>query len=477
LTKHGSAAANSARASLDWWNGFSAACEIAWTRSAGRAAIDRNAARRSADLIQYARAHSPFYRKAWKSVPPRAADLRALPVVDKHQLMAQFDDWVTDRSVTRTGVTAFLADRRHIGEQYLGRFVVWKSSGTSGEPGIFLQDRGALSIYDALLTVQLQSAHLAARYALGFVMQGGRAALIAATGDHFASIASWQRVCRGMPWPNACALSVMDPLPEIVAALNAQQPAFLASYPSTLALLAAERRAGRLRIAPACIWSGGECLAPDTAMSIERAFASVLVNEYGASECMSIAYSCREGWLHVNADWVVLEPVDREYRPTPPGKPSHTVLLTNLANRIQPVIRYDLGDSIVVKPSRCACGSALPAVRAEGRREDILALRAGDGAIVRLSPLALTTAVEDAAEGHRFQLVQTAADAICVRLEIRDPGTRRATWAAVRTALSAYLARQSLGNVQLRLDAREPIRDARSGKLREVIAACRTHPR
>jgi predicted flavoprotein YhiN len=71
-----------------------------------------------------------------------------------------------------------------------------------------------------MLAVQLQAPHLATRYALGFVEHGGRAALVAATGHHFASIASWQRVCRGSPWPNARGFSVMDPLPELVKELK-----------------------------------------------------------------------------------------------------------------------------------------------------------------------------------------------------------------------------------------------------------------
>jgi phenylacetate-CoA ligase len=458
-----------ARASMDWWSGFSRASDIAWTRSAGRTAITAKAAARTSNLIGFARAHSAYYRDAWRSLP-RQVSLDMLPVVNKRDLMARFDDWVTDADVTRRGVEAFLGDRTHIGDQYLGRFVVWKSSGTTGEPGIFVQDAPALSTYDALLAVQLQSAQLAARYAMGLLARGGRAALIAATGDHFASIASWQRVCRGSPWPNARAFSVMDPLPELVDALNAYQPAFLASYPTTLALLATERREGRLRITPDCIWSGGECLAASAAVEITNAFDAVLVNEYGASECMSIGFSCRMGRLHVNADWVVLEPVNRDFQPTPPGDRSHTVLLTNLANRVQPVIRYDLGDSIIEHAQPCACGSPLPAVSAEGRRDDVLALQAKDGHIVRVSPLALTTVVEDATAGHRFQLVQTAPDGITVRLGVADPDERIVEWAAAQTALHAYLAHQSLGNVRLSLDADAPIPDPRSGKLREVIA-------
>ena len=462
------------RASLDWWTAISRTSEVWWTRQAGSSAIRARAAERAAELIEFARTHSRFYREAWSSLPPRDLALDMLPVVTKGELMAGFDEWVTDRSVDRRSVEAFLADRAHIGEPYLGRFLVWKSSGSTGEPGIFVQDAAALSVYDALLGVQLQSAPVAGRYAWGLFAQGGRAALIAATGDHFASIASWRRVCRGSLWPNARAFSVIDPLPDIVTALNEYQPAFLASYPTTLAMLASEQREQRLRIAPACIWSGGECLAPSVAAAIERAFGGAVINEYGTSECISIAYSCRGGWLHVNSDWVVLEPVDRDHRPTKPGTSSHTVLLTNLANRIQPVIRYDLGDSIIASPDPCPCGSPLPAIRPEGRRDDVLALRAKDGHVVQLSPLALTTVVEHATAGHRFQLVQTASDRIAVRLGVDDPGERDSEWNAAEKALHAYLAHQSLDNVEVCLDAQAPVPDPRSGKLREVIAAVST---
>jgi phenylacetate-CoA ligase len=209
-------------------------------------------------------------------------------------------------------------------------------------------------------------------------------------------------------------------LPELVVALNAYQPVFLASYPTMLALLADERTAGRLRIDPVCLWSGGECLAPGARVEIERAFGCRVVNEYGASECMSIAFGCDAGWLHVNADWVMLEPVDEDYRPTPVGEPSRTVLLTNLANRVQPIIRYDLGDSVIVKPEPCTCGSPLPAIQVEGRHDDVIAMAARDGHVVRLLPLALTTIVEEAANIHRFQIVQTAPDRLMLRLDESD---------------------------------------------------------
>jgi putative adenylate-forming enzyme len=443
--------------------------EMWWTRNAGRVALDAARASRTSSLIGFARERSPYYRRAWSGLPGRELALAELPVATKRDLMLHFDDWVTDPQVKRASIDAFLADRTHIGERYLRRYVVWKSSGSTGEPGIFVQDEDALATYDALIAVQISASNLAGPYTWGMLSRGGRAALIAATGDHFASIASWQRVCHGVPWPNARAFSVLDPLPVIVAELNAYQPAYVASYPTMLALLADEQQAGRLRLSPTCLWSGGEYLGPGTAGVIRETFGCALINEYGSSECMSIAFGCSAGSLHVNEDWVVLEPVDRNYRAVLPGETSHTVLLTNLANRIQPVIRYDLGDSVVVSPEPCSCGGLMRVIRTQGRNDDVVRFIAADGREISLLPLALTTVVEEAAGIHRFQLVARPSGVLLLRLDTSDGPARRAAWHAAASALSRYLATQSLAHVRIELDSAHPVADPRSGKLRQVV--------
>jgi phenylacetate-coenzyme A ligase PaaK-like adenylate-forming protein len=448
---------------------------IWWGRSAGRTGVEAARRKRFNALVRFARTRSRLYRDAYGEVPESELDPAQLPVMTRHALMSRFDDWVTDRAITLAGVEAFLADRTHIGEPYLDRYVIWKSSGTTGEPGIYVQDDDALGTYQGLIALQLAAPPFVGRCAWGAIAKGGRAALIAATGDHFASIASWERVCRASPWINARGFSVLQPLPGLVAELNAYQPAFLASYPTMLSLLGDELKAGRLRIAPELVWSGGEYLSAAAAGAIERSFCCPVINEYGASECMSIAVGCREGWMHVNADWVVLEPVDAEYRPVPSGEPSATVLVTNLANRVQPVIRYDLGDSVIANPETCHCGNPLPAILVEGRRDDVVSLCAPDGHRVRLLPLALTTVIEDAVLAHRFQLVQTGADQLCLRLDFEEGPAKRAAWHAASKALRSYLDSQSLPNVGLAIDARGPVSDAPSGKLREVIVATSGH--
>ena len=455
------------RSAIAQWSAAALTAQLLWVRSLGAAAIAASANTRLDALIRYARAHSPCYRDAWRHLPEEALQLALLPIVTKRALMTAFDDWCTDRSVTRARIDDFLAERTHIGERFLDRYIVWTSSGSTGLPGIFVQDGGALAAYDAMVTAQLAGPGFAACNWQSVAAQGGRSALITADTDHFASIASWRRLASGKPWLDMKSFAVTQPVPDIVRELNAYQPAFVSSYPTVLALLAEEQDAGRLAIHPAALWSGGEGLSLRARREIERAFGCPLQNEYGASECLTIAHACREGWLHVNADWVVLEPVDRHYRPTPAGKLSHTVLLTNLANTVQPIIRYDLGDSVRVKAGPCACGSPLPAIQVEGRSDDVVALHTRDDTPVHLVPLALTTVVEDAADVHRFQIVQTARDRLCLKLMDAD----RARAGGVATgALRTYLDRHALSNVEIVLDPGEPQPERRGGKLRQVVA-------
>ncbi len=454
------------RAAFDQWTVGALATNILWTRCLGATAVAAAQAQRLAELTRRARAHSPLYRRLWERVPDGPLQLTDLPVTTKAGLMAAFDDWCTDRAIAWRDVEAFIGARAHIGERYLDRYIVWTSSGTTGNPGVFIQDAAALATYDALVSVQLMSAAYANCDWNAVAAQGGRAALVTADCDHFASIASWRRVAHGNPWLDMKSFAVTLPLPELVAGLNAYRPAFVASYPTVLALLADEQRAGRLQLRLAGLWAGGEVLSPAAHVAIEQAFGCALSNEYGASECLTIGHACREHALHVDADWVIMEPVDAHYRPTPPGELSHTVLLTNLANFVQPIIRYDLGDRVCARRDPCPCGSPLPALHVDGRCDDVLTLHAPDGRTVRLTPLALTTIVEEAARLYRFQIVQHAPDALSLRLRARD---RHAAPAAI-AALRDYLDRQDLAQVDVRLDPEEPQAATSDGKLRQVLA-------
>jgi phenylacetate-coenzyme A ligase PaaK-like adenylate-forming protein len=102
--------------------------------------MERRQRARLAEMVDYARATSPYYRELFRGLPERVEDVTLLPVTDKQKLMARFDDWVTDRAVTLEKVRKFIEDPKLIGEKFLGKYLVATTSGTSGTPGIFVLD-------------------------------------------------------------------------------------------------------------------------------------------------------------------------------------------------------------------------------------------------------------------------------------------------------------------------------------------------
>jgi len=453
------AAARSIGAAFDVWIS-------AWQSPA---AIIGRSEMRLRTLIEFASAHAPLYQRLYRNVPvdvpPRLADL---PVVNKRMLMQDLAATLTARNVSQRDIERFLADAP-VGGLLNGCHAVWTSSGTTGTPGVFLHDRDALAIYDALEMFRFRGLAAPAEMA-AHMLAGDRFAMVAATGGHFAGAAMVERLRRAFPWlaANLRVFSLLQPLGDLVRQLNDFQPTQVATYPTAADLLADEQLAGRLRIAPMEIWTGGECLGEPTRARLRRVFDARIRNSYGASEFLSIGAECSHGVIHANADWVILEPVDTNYRAVDPGETSATVLLTNLANGIQPLIRYDLGDSVTMLPEPCPCGSPLPALRVEGRHDDSVALEAPDGRSVTLLPLVLATVLEEEARVHDFQLVQRSADRLVLRLG------RHTSDAAPRAcaALQRYLRVNGLANTQLEVAPEPPQRDAASGKLRRVICAC-----
>ncbi len=453
-------AGQSARAAADVWSGT-------WL---GSNAIAARAQRRLAALLRFARAHVPRYRQALRDLPPTSRlKLADLPVLQKASLMADLPASLAMPDFDRAALDAFLADPARIGEPFASRYAVWTSSGSTGVPGIFVHDGNALAVYDALELLRFRGLSVAP-FAAGPFMASERYAMVAAIEGHFAGVATVERLRRRFPLVSSFvrAFSVLQPLPDLVEQLNRYRPTLLAAYPTVAELLADEQRAGRLRLSLDELWCGGESLAAPTRALLREVFRCRVREAYGASEFLSIAWPCRHDRLHVNADWVLLEGIDAGGRPVPPGEPSHSTLLTNLANRAQPLIRYDIGDSITVLPDRCPCGSALPAIEVQGRCDDVLTLAGGQRQPpVKLMPLALATVLEDDALVNDFQLVQTGRG----RLVLRLGGPERARADRACAALRAYLRRLGLTAVRIDVDPVPPVREAVSGKLRRVINA------
>lgn len=431
----------------------------------GERALAGRQQERLARLLTVARQHSQVYGSRLRGVSPESAVLAALPSISKHELMANFDDWVTDSALQLPALQAFAADSRRIGEPYLGKYLVWESSGSTHEPGIFVQDARALAVYDALEALR--------RYTPRDVWSPmtERMAFIGATSGHFASTVTMRRLQSLNPLMAQASrcFSILQPPQTLLAELNAFSPRVIATYPSVAAMLADEAQRGALTFRPKEIWTGGETLTLGVRRRLEQVLGCAVRNNYGASEFMAIAWQCRLGHLHVNADWVILEPVDERGLPTPAGQSSYTTLLTNLANLVQPLIRYDLGDQLLWHAEPCACGSVLPVIEVRGRRDDVLRMAGRSGQLVTLLPMALTTVLEDDAGVFDFQLRQRGARSLLLTLNV-PPAEAPPVVARCRQVLAEFAKQQGLLPIAIEVDLNADLPRGRSGKGKRVQA-------
>ncbi|WP_149182822.1 phenylacetate--CoA ligase family protein [Streptomyces sp. TRM49041] len=424
---------------------------------------------RLAAMVDFARTHSPYYRELYRTLPERVEDPALLPVTRKQDLMARFDDWVTDPEVTIDRVRAFVADPRRAGERFLSRYLVTTTSGTTGHRGLFLLDDRAAAVVRAL-SLRAVGRTLTPAVTARLLARRMRSAHIVATGGHLAAytVIVRSRTAGRLPAGGRRVLSVHSPLPELVDQLNRCRPVFLSGYATVIALLAGEQLAGRLRITPAVVSLLAEGVSDRDHHRIRSAFGAHLVNTYGCNESLALSYGCPSGWLHVHSDWLILEPVDPDHRPTPPGRESFTVLLTSLGRWAQPILRYDLGDSVLLRPDACPCGDPLPAIRVRGRAAELLSFPRRDGGTVQIVPMAFETLLESIPGIELFQIVQTAPARVRVRILSAAGADRERLWAAVRKELVALLSAHGAGQVSVE-HGHEPPEQTPGGKYRVVI--------
>ena len=435
--------------------------------------IGRRQRRRLDATIGYARSRSPFYRELYGALPGGVPGLSVLPPVTKQQLMERFDDVVTDRAVTRRDLDAFAADPANIGRPFHGRYLVAGSSGSTGHPGMFVQDELTRALSTAILRIRggLMSWY-GPRTALRFVRAGRRYALLDVGGGPYGALVSFRWAVRENPRLAAAMrfVSVLDSVGRQVGELNEFQPQAMGGYPSAILLLAREQNAGRLRIKPMFIVLVGETVTGPARQFIEAAFGCRAYQEYGSTENGVMAVQCREGWLHYCADWFVLEPVDAGYQPVPAGTRSDTVLVTSLASRLIPFIRYDQGDSVLLKPGPCGCGSAFPAIRVTGRTDDLLDLPACGGAgTVTVTPFSLITVIEETPGVYRVQVLHRAPADVEIRLQLLPGADAAVVWPAVSARVRAHLDAHGVGSVALHCSAEPPAQHPVSGKYAQVI--------
>jgi phenylacetate-CoA ligase len=392
--------------------------------------------RKFQSLLRDAAANVPYYRQLFQQLGATPddfrdwSDLKRLPVLEKHVIRERFNDFLNPRFDQST----LLEDH---------------TSGSTGQPLRFF------------LTAEQKAYEMA--YSIRFWRTAGYR-----TGARIAAFRSYIPPTQHDPlWKydarqRTLFFSVYDMTPanlrQYVEQFNTYGPAFVRGYPSSIYIFAQFAASEGLTLhQPRAVLSSSETLAPETRAVIERALQCPVFDWWGSNERIATACQCeRRELFHINAEGGYLEFLPQA------GVTGQRIIGTGLINHAMPLIRYDLGDLAIPATAPCPCGRGLPCLeRILGRANDVIVT--GEQKFV--TSVRFFTLFETFDVIRQFQVVQTAPDAVTVRLVVaREPD------AAEQTSLRQKLSRFLGDRVAIDFQLVDEIKPEPSGKIRNVIS-------
>ena len=316
------------------------------------AKIEQLQLRKGRTIVEFASQNSSFFKKHYEGYDKN--DVWSLPLVNKKIMMDNLSAYNT-LGFKKENLISFclnIEKNRDFSQRYQG-YNVAMSSGTSGNKSIVITSPKEEKY--------LQAAFFA-RFPFPRVLKIKWAFILRITTPAFNVSKFGQKLTY---------ISLLDSLNNINKKLEDLKPNILSAPPSLLVQLAKEVNEGKLDINPKRIISYAEVLTPEIKSEIEQIFNVKVFQIYQASEG-PIAMPCKHGSLHINEDLIRVETIDANGNPTPPGTPCHKMIVTDLNKKSQPIIRYELDDSIIVSEDSCSCGSQFRIIKSIlGRTDDL----------------------------------------------------------------------------------------------------------
>jgi len=414
-------------------------------------------------LLRHVLQNSRFYRRYYKEHGITEHDVDAvkpedLPVIDKQIIMENYDDLVCDPALKKDALERFIAESPDAGTKYKSKYRVIHTSGSSGTVGLFVYGPSDWVVAKAIgIRAAGVSFNPFARTRLAF---------IGATDGHYTSVTTVRNAPRLLF--KVITLSVNGPLEETCRDTERFRPDGLVGYASAIGLLAQEQIASNVSITPKKVWCTGEPLTPAIRTNIEKAFGVNPINTYGTSETMTCGAECDDSHrLHLFDDWFSVQVVDKALQPV---KPSQTgrVVMTNLYNYTQPLIRYQLDDEVVLSDEPCPCGWPFPVIdELAGRSEEFLWFTKADGRKEVISPHVLGTFFVPGLE--KFQFIQTGTDGLTMKAVVHSERDRVVP--AIRERMTEILSPTGLNEtMQFKVELVDHIQnDPKTGKFRRII--------
>ena len=410
-------------------------------------------------LLAHAAARSPFWRERLAGIDPATAtpaDLARVPVATKAEMMARWDEVVTDPTLRRAHVDSWVARQREWDYLREDALAAHSSGGSSGVRGVYLWDATTFTAC-ASVTYRHQVRDEAAlpppdRPPVKAVITAGRPPH-ASTPLFAASID---------PAVRSVVLPADLPPGEMVRRLEAIDPTHLIGYPSVIGRMAEEQVEGRLRIRPVRVGTNSEPLLPEVREVMARAWGAPVNNLWGSTETGIHAVGCdHHDGLHLNEDVAIVERVDAAGAPVADDEPAEKVIVTGLVNLTLPFIRYEITDAVNLIDEPCPCGSPFRLIAdVQGRLDDDF--RYGD---VLVPAVSFRHALGADPHIEEYQVVQTPHGA-----DVRLVATGHVATDPIAREIEDALGRAGVAGPRVDVCVVPALeRNARTGKLKRFV--------
>ena len=386
--------------------------------SSSVATIRRVQYRRLRTLVRYARNHSSYFRDKFSSVNPRFR-LQELPTSNKSELMEHFDEVLTVDDISRASAAEYVEDNTHWGDYFDGKYAVSHTSGSQGQPLLLIQPKDNLELLFELQASRGNRASVGPREAIQRFISPARVAAVTLKPGFYPSATAFQHIPVGAEaYIKFVQLSISDT--DVYVQLQEFAPTHLTAYASVLNEITWQIEQGKLSLKPNLeqVINISERLLASARARYERVFGVPVIDDYAMGECLFLSNGCQTtNGMHVNADWAVLEVVDDNNNSVPDGVAGTKVLVTNLANYVQPIIRYEIGDIVTMSTEPCGCGNSLPLIKSvQGRDSDIFYVHSRDG--LRAVPLLMFEFVfNQILDAREYQVIQESNNRFHMRIE------------------------------------------------------------
>ena len=408
-------------------------------------------------LVAYARDHSPWLARHYANLPENFT-LTDLPIVYKKDMLENYDDYVTDRDIHMQDVLKYVERPVEDTSLLLGQYSALRTSGSTGNPLPMVRDDYHNKIHGQMMAQRLMG---------GIPME-----VLSLKRHHHASVIhlahgassynAFLRTKAAFPEVahNLIGLSCLDSINHLVEQLNEFQPTTLTGYPSMLVPLAVEQMKGNLKLDVKMVCTSAEMLSEKDYQVMREAFHCPILNNYCMTEGGEIAMTRGSSHLHINEDWVIVEPVDKDMNPMgETDKWSAGLLITDLSNYVQPIIRYFVSD--VVRINRKPVDDCnLPCLEIRGRMFDNYTICGKT-----FSVAGLVTESEVWPHLIKYQFVQTDDETIQLRGLCSADSNPEEVLGGLSSHLKQFLAQHGCPDAKVEWSPEPFIPNKRGGKI------------